>query len=117
MATQNLSNIVGRNLAQFRERFGLTQAAFAGYLGITREEVSYYETGKRSVPIAVLSKAAALFCVHEYDFYEEDAATQSVNLAFAFRAEDLKAEDLTSIAAFKKIVRNYVDMKKALVHE
>ncbi len=117
MATTTFNPIVGRNLAQYRQRFGLTQEALANYLGVNREEVSYYENGKRSVPSAVLSKAAALFCIHEYDFYEEDSAAQSVNLSFAFRAEDLKAEDLPSIAAFKKIVRNYVDMKKALPHE
>lgn len=114
MASTTPNPTVSRNLARFRERLGLTQTALADYLGIRREEVSYYENGRRAVPSAVLSKAAALFCIHEYDFYEEEEAAQDVNIAFAFRAGCLSEMDLPSIADFKKIVRNYLDMNKAL---
>jgi hypothetical protein len=59
---------------------------------------------------------ASLFCLDEYDFYEEDAQRRKVNMAFAFRADHLREEDLQSIAQFKKIVRNYLNMKKVAAH-
>jgi len=96
---------------------GLSQDALAQFLGTGREQISYYETGARSIPSTQLSKLASLFCMHEYDFYEEDADASTVNMAFAFRADELRASDLESIAAFKKIVRNHMDMSRALTRE
>jgi hypothetical protein len=55
--------------------------------------------------------------MNEYDFYEEDMQNRSINIAFAFRADELQPQDLQSIAQFKKIVHNYMSMKKALGDE
>ena len=96
---------------------GLTQEDLAQFLDIQREYIAYYEAGKRSIPSAHLSKLASLFCINEYDFYEADLQHQQVNISFAFRADELNQQDLMSIARFKKIVRNYLDMKKALTNE
>ena len=92
----------------------LTQEALAKYLETSREQVAYYETGKRSIPSAQLSKLANLFCMDEHDFYQEDPETKRINMTFAFRADALQEQDLQSIAQFKKIVRNYISMKKAM---
>lgn len=113
----NTTPIIGQNIRLLREQMGLNQEALAQYLGIAREMVSYYENGTRPVPTAQLSKLADLFCIEEYDFYEEDPAKRKLNIAFAFRADALNANDLNGIARFKKIVRNYVTMKALLGHE
>jgi transcriptional regulator with XRE-family HTH domain len=110
------NNTVGQNIKLFRDKLGLTQDALAQYLQTTREQISYYETGARSITTAHLNSLANLFCVNEYDFYEDDAEKRSVNISFAFRADELKPEDLQSIAQFKKIVRNYLNMKQALAN-
>lgn len=114
MTIANPNIIIGQNIRTLREKMGLTQDALAQYLGTSREQVAYYETGKRSTPSAQLSKLANLFCMNEYDFYEEDLQSRGINIAFAFRADEVQPQDLESIAQFKKIVRNYISMKKAM---
>lgn len=111
------NQIIGLNLKRYRESLGLTQDLLANYLGINREEVSYYENGRRAMPTQLLSRAANLFGIDEYDFYESDEATNEVKVSLAFRADTLGAEDLRHIADFRKIVLNYLGMKKATVNE
>ena len=108
---------VGQNIRQFRERLGFTQASVADYLGIAREQISYYETGTRPVSTDHLQKLADLFGIDAYDLFEADSAQQQINVALAFRAEDLTAQDLVSIAQFRRVVNNYLKMQHVLVHE
>ena len=112
--SENPSLIIGSNIQRLRKSHGFTQEVFAEYLGINREEVSYYENGSRNIPSNIITKAAKLFAIAEYDLYEEDPAIASLNIAFAFRAESLQAGDLDSIAQFKTIAMNYLKLRKAL---
>lgn len=111
------NQIVGLNLKRYRENSGLTQDLLANYLDINREEVSYYENGKRALPTPLLSRAAKLFGIDEYDLYESDESYSEAKVALAFRADTLTAEDLHHIADFRKIVLNYLGMKKAAANE
>lgn len=117
MTTANPNIIIGKNLKSLREKMELTQEALAKYLDTSREQIGYYEIGQRSIPTNQLSRLAKLFCMNEYDFYEEDLHGRNINIAFAFRADQLEAQDLESIAQFKKIVLNYMSMKKVLINE
>jgi transcriptional regulator with XRE-family HTH domain len=117
MTTDNTNQITGKNIQALRTKFGLTQEALARYLNTSREQISYYEVGSRPVSSLHLSKLADLFCMNEYDFYEEDMDNRKLNIVFAFRADTLQQTDLVSIAKFKKIVRNYLNMKKVLADE
>ncbi|UNY99761.1 helix-turn-helix transcriptional regulator [Zhouia spongiae] len=107
----NRNSVVGTNIKLFREQFDMTQETFSNYLGITREEVSYYENGKRTVPLDILKKAADFFGVDEYILFEENRENLVTDLSFAFRADDFTKSDMEEIAKFKKIVKNYVNMK------
>lgn len=100
--------IIGSNIKAYRERMRLTQEDVAGYLKIQREMVSYYENGTREVPMDSLKKLSDLFGAELHDLMEENASMSTANIAFAFRAEGLSAEDLNVISDFKKIVRNYL---------
>ncbi|WP_158860979.1 helix-turn-helix domain-containing protein [Lunatibacter salilacus] len=113
----NQDQIIGKNLSSLRKKLGFTQDQVADYLQINREEVSYYENGKRSAPSNVLSQLANLYGVDEYDFFEEDMDIANVNVALAFRADSINSKDLVQIAKFKKIVRNYLNMKNLLENE
>lgn len=106
------SDILGSNFKKYRNNLDLKQQEVADYLGIAREEVSYYENGQRVIPTKIVSAFASLVGIAEYDLYQEDQTQSSLNLAFAFRADQLCNEDLTAIAKFKKIVTNYAKMKK-----
>ena len=109
--------IIGRNIKFFREKLGLNQDDLAGYLAISREEVSYIENARRPISTIIISKAANLFGIEEYDLYEEDSETIAANVAFAFRADFLLANDIQNIADFRKIVLNYLKMKKTIDDE
>jgi transcriptional regulator with XRE-family HTH domain len=112
--TQN--EIIGKNISHFRKILGLSQDELADYLDISRPEVSYFENGSRRIPSAIITKAAKLFGVEEYDLFEADPEVRGAHLSFAFRAEGLTSDDLKQIADFKKIVLNYLSMKNALHH-
>jgi transcriptional regulator with XRE-family HTH domain len=107
---------IGHNIKRFREKMGLTQEQLAEYLNISRGEMVYYENGSRNIPSSIISKASQLFAVDEYDLYESNPELIATNLAFAFRAT-LSTADLTPIAEFQKIVRNYIQLTKVLNNE
>lgn len=112
-----MENHIGTNLKQYREQLGLTQEEFASYLNVSREQVSYYETGARSIPSNILTKAAAIFGIDEHDLYEEDLLKKRASLVLAFRANELSQSDMEAIAGFKRIVINYLQMKKIASYE
>ena len=112
----NDSIVIGRNIKQFREQMDLTQETLAQFLDTSREQVAYYESGARAVSAAHLVKLADLFCLDEYEFYEEEQQNVQINLAFAFRAESITPDNLKTIAQFKRIVKNYLNMKKAIAN-
>lgn len=117
MSTNTTNQIVGQNIKQLRKHFSLTQDALAIYLETSREQLAYYENASRSISSTHLSKLANLFCMNEIDFYEEDASKRKINIFLAFRADTLQQKDLESISKFKKIVRNYLNMKNAVIDE
>jgi transcriptional regulator with XRE-family HTH domain len=108
---------IGNNLQLLRKKLGFTQEEIAEFLGITRVELSYYETGARSVPTTVITPMANLYGVDEFDLYAEKFEVSQVNLALAFRGDSVRTSDLVQLAAFKKIVRNYLQMKSLLADE
>lgn len=108
-----MESLVANNLRMWRDNSGLTQEKIASFLNISRENISYYETGEREVPIKHLEKLADLYGIAPELFFEENKDVQRIEMATAFRTnEDLSVETLASIARFKKIARNYQFMKK-----
>jgi len=103
---------VGRNLQALRQRHGLPQERLAEYLGVARPMISYYENAERPIPLEHLEKLADFYGIDTYDLLEETPENQQTMVAFAFRADELQPEDMESIAAFRKVVKNYLKMKK-----
>lgn len=112
-----MDKILGNNIKALRDKLGLTQQMLADYLSISREELNYYENAKRPMPSGLITKAAELFAVDEYDLFLEDEAISQANVAFAFRADKINPGDLSVIADFKKIAMNYLKMQTALKNE
>jgi len=106
---------IGKNLKMWREKLGYSQEKLAEYLGISRENISYFENGDREIPVKHLEKLANLFGVEPMVLMEENPLASHAEMALAFRnGEDLSAESLNNIAQFKKIVRNYLLMESKL---
>lgn len=97
-------------LKRYREYRGFTQETVAQHLKISREMLSYYETGSREPGIDLLEKLADLYGVELLDLVEENPDLATVNLAFAFRSENLQMEDMQQISDFQKIIKNYLKM-------
>jgi transcriptional regulator with XRE-family HTH domain len=107
-----LSKIIGQNLKEYRKNFRYTQDNLAKLLGVDRSTVSHYENAEREISIVHLNKIADLFGIELEDLLESDKRSTTANLAFAFRSQGTTDEDIASIAAFQKVVKNYIKMQK-----
>lgn len=110
-----MQEVIGRNIRLYRDQIGMNQDELAAYLQVNRVMISYYETGEREIPLPSLNKLADLFGVDLADLLQEDVSQVTAHAAFAFRADNLPAASLESIAHFRKIVRNY--LKISALHQ
>ena len=106
-----LAQIIGQNLRNYRNRFGFTQDHIAHFLGVDRTTISHYENAEREISIVQLNKLSDLFGVELEDFISEDVKDKA-DMAFAFRSDGITEENLSSIASFQKVVKNYLQMKR-----
>lgn len=104
--------VLANNIKSYRSKLGFSQQDVADYLSVQREIVSYYETNARDIPLADLNKISNLFGVELIELLEEDSSEKMANMAFAFRSVKFTAEDLQAIGRFRKIVKNYLKLKK-----
>lgn len=105
-----IMTVIGGNLKAYRQKMGYSQDQIAKYLGVDRSTISHYETAEREASLVHLSKLADLFGIELEDLSEPDGANNAANLAFAFRRDGFKEQDMAGIAAFQKIVKNYIKM-------
>jgi transcriptional regulator with XRE-family HTH domain len=103
---------IGEKLRLLREKLNFTQQSVADYLNIKRENLSYYETGTREIPLDLLEKLCLLYGIDLESIINDDSNVFEASLAFAFRADEMGSSDLSSIARFKEIVMNYIKMNQ-----
>ena len=109
-----MNTVTGRNLKALREANGYTQEKVSEYLGVGRSAYANYEAGERETPLEVLQKAADLLGCELSLLFEEDESAVRNMLVCAFRADDLNADDMREVAAFKSVVMNYLKMERLL---
>lgn len=112
--TMKEKEIVGRNLKALRDANRYTQEQVASFLGIQRSAYANYESGEREAPIELLEKAGELMGCELSVLFDEDEKAVRDMLVCAFRADNLGERDLEEVAAFKRIVLNYMKMKRLL---
>ena len=96
------------NLKIWREYYGLSLEKVAEFLNVTHTTISNYETGKRDIPLNVLSKLAEdLYGIDLSVLINQTPIETQIDTALCFRSTNLSGQDLSSIANFKKIVKNY----------
>ncbi len=101
---------LSNNLEKLRKQLGFSQETVAGYLNVSHTILSNYEKDKYDPTHSHLKQLADLYGVDIADLFEENPAHQVANAAFAFRADGLKQEDLSAIAQFRLIVKNYITL-------
>ena len=87
-----------------RKESKLTQEQMASYLNVDQSLVAKLENGTRNLNVDLIEKICNLFgCTEEYLLGECD---EYIPLNFAFRSNNIQAEDLQSIAMINKIAMN-----------
>lgn len=102
---QTTTGLVIRGL---REKYGYTQEKVAEYLGIKREMISFYENEGREITLEILEKLSDLFGVELDVFFVDNVDEALAEVVFAYRKDDLDNNDMENMAAFGKIVKNYL---------
>lgn len=104
-------NNLSRNLTTLRLNYGLSKESIANYLDVPSSMINCYETGERKIPLEHLEKLANFFGINSYDLLEQNAENQQIINNFSSKFAKLTSEDMNGIAAFQKVVRNYLNMK------
>lgn len=99
----------GTRFKEIRDRLNLTQCQVAEYMGVDRSLIARFEKGERSIGVAPLERACRLFGCDMGVLLGEDKFEP---IAIAYRAKDLKNEDLDAIAKVQKIALNLRTLKK-----
>lgn len=107
---------IGTNIKLFREARGFSQEQVAAHLGISRAQLSYFESAARGeVPsISILNKLSDLFCIDLSELLEKDVDLAKINASFAFRSSTLSDSDIKAVSNFHELVKNYVKMQKMI---
>ncbi|WP_445737633.1 helix-turn-helix domain-containing protein [Mariniflexile sp.] len=103
-----METTTGLVIKGLREKYNYTQDKVADYLGIKREMISFYENEGREIPLEVLEKLSDLFGVELDVFFVDNVDEALAEVVFAFRKDDFESDDMENMAAFGKIVKNYI---------
>lgn len=100
---------IGRKLREARDKCALTQEQVAKHIGINRNELSYYETGKREISITLLDKLANIYG-YSSKYFLDDSITEEPEIQIAFRADEINDEDLATISWAKTFLKNLFEL-------
>lgn len=98
-----------RYLKNLREENGLTQEEVAKIMGVKREVVSYYETGKREIPVTNLQKLLNFIGIELEEFKNENYKRK---IQVAYRKEDISDENFEQVIWLNRFVMNLSKIKK-----
>lgn len=102
-------------LKELRKESKLTQEQLAGYLGVDQTLITKLENGSRTPNVSIIENICNLFgCSERYLLGESD---EYIPLNFAFRSNNVQAEDLKNIAAVNKLALNLRYMNNRLGDE
>jgi transcriptional regulator with XRE-family HTH domain len=103
-----MQTTTGLVIKGLREKYGYTQEKVAEYLGIKREMISFYENEGREITLEILEKLSDLFGVELDVFFIDNVDEALAEVVFAYRKNNLNNNDMENMAAFGKIVKNYL---------
>lgn len=109
---KTLGEIIGDNIKSYRKTLGFTQNDLAKFLKVSGTMITYYEQGTRDINMDNLQKLANLFNIELSDLLEENEHIINLNSAVAFKKDSLTKNDLSAIAEFRKIVKNYIKLSE-----
>jgi transcriptional regulator with XRE-family HTH domain len=112
----NTLEIIGQRLRQARETVGYTPEDVAQKLGITKDELSLFESGKQNPPVSLLRKIATLYGVFVSYFYGIDKLKgETFNLLLDKAKElSLSPETISQVHRFISLCKEIVKLRQKL---
>jgi transcriptional regulator with XRE-family HTH domain len=108
--------IIGQRLRQAREVVGYTQEEVSKKLGITKDELSLFESGKRNPPLSLLRKLAQLYGVFVSYFYGIDKPEGTAFTLLLHKAKEfsLPPETISQVQRFIFLCKEIVQLRQKL---
>jgi transcriptional regulator with XRE-family HTH domain len=108
--------LIGQRLKQARETVGYTPAEVSQKLGITKDELSLFESGKQSPPISLLRKLAKLYGVFVSYFYGIEKLKGEVFNLLLDKAKELSLppETISQVHRFIFLCKEIVKLRQKL---
>jgi transcriptional regulator with XRE-family HTH domain len=112
----SILNLIGQRLRQARETVGYTPEEVAQKLGITKDELSLFESGRRSPPLSLLRKFAKLYGVFVSYFYGIEKPEGNAFVLLLEKAKDLSLppETISQLHRFTFLCREIAKLRQKL---
>ncbi len=109
-------SIIGRRLRQARETVGYTPEEVSQKLGISKDELFLFESGKKSPPLSLLRKFAKLYGVFDSYFYGIDKPEGEVFNLLLEKAKELSLppETISQLQRFTFLCREIAKLRQKL---
>jgi len=109
-------SIIGQRLKEARETAGYTPEEVSQKLGITKDELFLFESGKESPPLTLLRKFAKLYGVFVSYFYGIDKPEGTAFVLLLDKAKELSLppETISQVHRFIFLCREIVKLRKKL---
>ena len=112
----NTPEIIGQRLKEARETVGYTSEDVAQKLGITKDELSLFESGRQNPPLSLLRKLAKLYGVFVSYFYGIDKPEGTAFVLLLDKAKELSLspETISQLQRFIFLCREIVKLRQKL---
>jgi len=112
----NTLEIIGQRLKEARETVGYTPEDVAQKLGITKDELSLFESGKQNPPLSLLRKLAKLYGVFVSYFYGIEKLKGEVFNLILDKAKELSLppETISQVHRFIFLCKEIVKLRQKL---
>lgn len=103
--------ILGKNLAYYRQLRGLSLKQIAEYLKVSEVTCAGFELNGKDLSLIPLTKLEDLLNVDMADLFEPEISLHSKEFE-SIKLSEMEPEDLKVIAEFHRIIRNYIKIKR-----
>ncbi len=103
--SENIKEIVAKNLLYYRKLNKITQKELADKLGVKHNAISAWENGVNSIDIDTLFQVCKIFGITVNDMYDIKTDYQPTTLAAHFDGEEYTESELEEIKNFAEYVK------------
>lgn len=104
--SENIKEIVAKNLLYYRKLNKITQKELADKLGVKHNAISAWENGVNYIDIDTLFQVCKIFGITVNDMYDIKTDPQPTTLAAHFDGDEYTEDELDEIRQFAEFVKN-----------